>query len=151
MIHVLPGNIGLKFDNAAFMNEWIAHTVYIFGLIFLSCQVPTTSAQNMDGIVESIQSGSSKDLGKYFNRTIALNMDKAQGDYSNNQAQLIFRDFFRKSPPNEFEIIHQDTTSDKIWYFIGKYWSNAANFKVLVKGTQEKGALSIYSIDFTRE
>lgn len=108
-------------------------------------------AQSQEEIISTIGSGSSRELAKYFNNTLALNMNNDSGDYSSNQAELILRDFFRKFPPKDFEVVHRGESRETLWYFIGNYESEEANFKVLVKGRQENERLKIYSMDFRRE
>ena len=78
-------------------------------------------------------------------------MNNGTGDYSQNQAELILRDFFRKFPPKDFEVIHKGESKENLWYLIGNYESEEADFKVLVKGKQNNGHLKIYSMDFKKE
>ena len=129
----------------------IAVVHFFFGVIFISFIIPHGSSQVMDEIVNSIQNGSSRDLSKFFNNTIALNMDNNSGDYSKNQSEVIFRDFFRKFPPEDFKVVHHRESHDNAWYIIGDYISKEADFTVLVKGKSENGSSSIYSMDFSRE
>lgn len=132
------------------MHQWVIHIVFLIFLSF-TWNIPSGSAQDIDAIAESIRAGSSKDLGRYFNRSITMHINNTQGDYSNNQAQLIIRDFFKNSPPQGFKIVKQGKSTDKIWYLIGEYRSEATLYKVLIKGTQEKEVPSIYNIEFKRE
>lgn len=143
--------IGLEFDNPAFMNKMIALFYLFFGVLSFYLLPATTTAQTADEITQSIQSGSSKSLSKFLNETVTLNINNTLSDYSKNQAEQIFRDFFRKNPPKEFKVLHQDESADKSWHIIGKYHSEEADFRVLVKGTRQNGGLSISSMEFTKE
>ena len=132
------------------MHQFI-HIAYFIGLLSLAWHITPGRAQDLEAIATSIREGSSKDLGRFFDQSVSLHLNNTQGDYSNNQAQLIMRDFFKNSPPHEFKIVKQGKSTDKIWYLIGEYRTGATLFKVLIKGTQEKEILSIYSIEFKRE
>lgn len=133
------------------MTKIIAALILCLGIFLLTFNTTQVTAQSQDEIAQSILTGSSKELAQYFNTTIALNMNNNPGDFSKNQAELIFRDFFRKYPPQNFEVIHQGESTEILWYFIGNYMSEEDTFKVLVKGKKENEAISIYSIDFTKE
>lgn len=143
--------IGLEFDNPAFMNKMIALFYLFFGVFSLHLIPATTTAQSADEITQSIQSGSSKSLSKFLNETVTLNINNNLSDYSKNQAEQIFRDFFRKNPPKEFKVLHQDESTDKSWHIIGIYHSVEADFRVLLKGTKQNEMLSISSMEFTKE
>ena len=141
----------MDFDIRDFMNKMIAVIHFLSGIIFLSFVTPNDSNQVIDEIVQSIQTGSSRELSKFFTNTIALSMDENSGDYSKNQSELIFRDFFRRFPPEDFKVVHQRESHDNAWYIIGNYLSKEADFTVLVKGKSENGSSNIYSMDIRRE
>lgn len=124
---------------------------YCFTIIVLFSFPSPTAAQSTGKITESLHSGSSKELGKFFSNQITLTLNKTQSDYSKNQAELVFRDFFRKHPPEDFKLLHEDESADKSWYFIGKYVSSDSDFRVLVKGTKQNGTYIIESMEFSKE
>ncbi|MEX2591627.1 MAG: DUF4783 domain-containing protein [Anditalea sp.] len=133
------------------MNKMNALIIYYFGILFLLSSTVLAIAPSTDEIAQAIQSGSSRKLAEHFNNTIALKINNPSSDYSKNQAELIFRDFFKKFPPKNFQILHQGESSENLWYLIGNYLSEEADFKVLVKGKWENGIVSIYSIEISRE
>lgn len=133
------------------MNKMVAFFFMFCGIVCLHLLTATVSAQTTDDITQSIQTGSSKSLGKFLKETVTLNINNNLSDYSKNQAEQIFRDFFRKNPPKEFKVLHQDESADKSWYIIGLYLSEEADFRVLLKGARQEGILSISSMEFTKE
>ena len=122
-----------------------------FGMVYLIACPPTATAQSIDEITQTIQNGSSKALGKFLQDNVTLNINNTLSDYSKNQAEQILRDFFRKNPCKEFEVLHQDESADKTWHFIGQYLGDGASFKVLVKGAKQDGKLTVSHIEFTKE
>ena len=123
----------------------------VFGIAFLTTYSLSATAQTIDEITETIHSGSSKALGKLLDDNVTLNINNTLSDYSKNQAEQVLRDFFRKNPPKELIILHQDESADKPWYIIGKYLSKETDFKVLIKGIKQGESLIISSIEFTKE
>jgi hypothetical protein len=69
---------------------------------FTQARSTNSTSSSIDGIVSVFQLGSSKELAKYFDSGIDININGNQGDYSKNQAELVMRDFFKKFPPVDF-------------------------------------------------
>lgn len=135
------------------MRKKVSTVLCIFALT--CCFSPLLSVQtnygNIDEISTALKDGSSRELVKFFDNSIELNLVNKQSDYSKNQAEIVMRDFFKKFPPNDFEIIHKGESTENIRYFIGKYESRGTNFRILIKSKLEKrNHLKIYSMDFTK-
>ncbi|AWW30799.1 DUF4783 domain-containing protein [Echinicola strongylocentroti] len=107
--------------------------------------------QDAEEIAISIKAGSSKDLAVYFDRNVELSINGNEGDYSKNQAELVIRDFFKKFPPSDFDIVHKGSSGSQIEYFIGTYDTTGTKFRILIKCKKEGGGSSIYSMDITKE
>lgn len=133
------------------MKRIIVLSYLFFGIAFLTTYSLSATAQTIDEITETIHSGSSKALGKFLDDNVTLNVNNTLSDYSKNQAEQVLRDFFRKNPPKELKILHQDESADKTWYIIGQYLSKETNFKVLIKGIKQGERLIISNIEFTKE
>jgi len=127
--------------------------LYTFILTVILVTAYPAIAQNHihDEIVPVFKSGSSKDLVRYFDNTVELNMNGSQGDFSKNQAEVVVRDFFKKNPPIDFQIVHQGESGSNIRYYIAYYISPEQNYRVLIKtkGTKEKSL--IYSLEFKKD
>jgi len=126
---------------------------YTFILTVILVTAYPAIAQNkiIDEIVPIFKTGSSKDLVRYFDTTVELNMNGSQGDFSKNQAEVVVRDFFKKNPPSNFQIVHQGESGSNIRYYIAYYISTEQNYRVLMKtkGTKEKSV--IYSLEFKKD
>lgn len=133
------------------MTKIIARISVFMGLVSLSFIFTPSFGQSTEKIAQIIKDGSSKELAQYLHHTVSLNIDNATGDYSKKQAEVILRDFFRKSPPQDFTVVHEGESADNIWYLIGNYTYNDGVLKVLVKGRTDNGNMSIYSLDFTKQ
>lgn len=136
-----------------FMNKVTALFCFCFviALLTIASNQTLAQAQATEDITQALQDGSSKSLGKFLNETVTLNVNNNVSDYSKNQAELILREFFRKNPPKELQILHQDESTDKSWHFIGRYRSETADFRILVKGAKPNGLLRISTLEFTKE
>lgn len=127
-----------------------------FCSIILSLILVTTYpvfAQNkmIEEIVPIIKAGSSRDLAKFFDNTIELNMNTVQGDYSRSQAELVVRDFFKKFPPKDFQVVKEGETASNIRYYIAYYTCQEQTFRVLIKTKELKDKPVIFSIDFKKD
>ena len=129
--------------------------LYIGVLLFLAFSFTqawstNTNSNSLEGIKTVFQSGSSKELAKYFDSGIDININGNQGDYSKNQAELVMRDFFKKFPPVEFQLLHQGSNTDQVIYYIGNYKSEETFFRVFIKGKKENETIKVYSLDIVR-
>jgi hypothetical protein len=96
------------------------------------------------------KTGSSKEIAKYFDQTVLLNINGINGDYSKNQAEFILRDFFLKYPPLEFNLLHQAGAPGPTVFYVGSYQSKGDQFRILIKGNSKSEILRIFSIDIIK-
>ncbi|MCH7397888.1 DUF4783 domain-containing protein [Belliella sp. DSM 107340] len=125
----------------------------IFCLFFLgifSLLTNAATSNENEVIFSSLKNGSSKDLAKFFENGIELNINGNQGEYSKNQAELVIRDFFKKYPPENFEIIHEGFSGDQIKHYIGTYTSLGESYRILLRGKQQEEEFRIYSLEIIK-
>ncbi len=78
----------------------------VLGLIFLVFLQGVAQIDIISSVENALKSSSSKELVKYLNQTVELNLDGEISTYTKTQAEYILREFFKKNPSNGFEIIH---------------------------------------------
>lgn len=126
------------------------YLIILFSLLFLNI-----SAQAQSDVISNVRTamktGSSKELTKYFNEMVELNINGAKSSYSKTQAEFVLRDFFKNNPPVDFQYVHQGASKEGIKYAIGKYTYNDGSFRVLVLIKQIKGNYLVDLIDFSKE
>lgn len=108
------------------------------------------SNDNIDDIASTFRYGSSKDLARFFDQGIDINITGNHGDYSKNQAELVMRDFFKKFPPVDFSILHKGNGSDQIINYIGAYSSGNSEFRVFIRGKKSENNIRIFSLDIVK-
>ncbi|WP_106568806.1 DUF4783 domain-containing protein [Cecembia rubra] len=124
----------------------------LFFIVFTYGQAKSINAQNnsIEEIVTVFQSGSSRELARFFAQGIDININGNQGDYSKSQAEVVMRDFFKKFPPMDFQLLHKGNNSDQIIYYIGNYKSEETVFKVFIRGRKEQNEFKVYSLDIVK-
>ncbi|MFH2144345.1 MAG: DUF4783 domain-containing protein [Bacteroidota bacterium] len=98
---------------------------FAFNLFF---SIPET-IQVPDGIFLALKSGNSKELAKYFNANIELQIIDKENVYSKAQAELILKDFFTKNSPNGFTKIHEGGKEGSK-YVIGNLATSTGTYRV---------------------
>ncbi|ERM84037.1 hypothetical protein P872_00585 [Rhodonellum psychrophilum GCM71 = DSM 17998] len=101
----------------------------------------------IENISNFFSAGSSKDLARFFDNGVELNINGDQGEFSKIQAELVLRDFFKKHPPKDFQIIHKGGVENQIQYFIGNYTSPNSQFRILIKIKSSLDVLRIFSLE----
>lgn len=117
---------------------------YLFILTFFVATSFTSDFQGIsDDISAAIKSGNATELSKLFNATIDVTLPGNSNSYSKSQAEIIVKDFFKKFPPKNFNIIHQGVSADGSQYSIGKYESASQSFRTyfLLKKFGEKSLI----------
>ena len=107
----------------------IKKSLFILFLISLfTVSTNQLKAEVPNEIIESLKTGNSKTLSKYFNQNVELVVFENDNIYSKAQAQQILNKFFSNNLPESFSVIHQGGKVDK--YVIGNLVTNRGNFRV---------------------
>ena len=116
----------------------------IFSITFASPDV-------VDDIAVAIRSGNAKELAKFFNANINLNIPENEGFYSKAQAELILKDFFSKNPLKSFTILHQGSSKDGARYAIGNMVIEKGTFRAYFYMKKESGRYFIHEFSLSEE
>ncbi|WP_207433639.1 DUF4783 domain-containing protein [Sabulibacter ruber] len=125
----------------------MAMTLVLLGILVGAGQV-TAQSDVMGGIQSAIRSGSSRDLARYFNSKVEVNIDGDNGSYSQSQAEMVVRNFFSKNAPVGFSFDHQGGSEDGQRYAIGKYTHKGGRYNVVVKVKKYGDSYKIDTIEF---
>jgi len=111
--------------------------------------------QAQEDIIHNVEAamkiGSSKELARYFNQTVEINLEGEISSYSKMQAEYVLKDFFKKNPPDSFEIIHNGASKGGLKYAIGKYSCKRGYFRVWMRIKEFGGELLVYEMNFFKE
>jgi len=113
---------------------------------------PHPSQENIiDNVVKAIKAMDADKLATYFSETVDLEAGESDGSFSNTQAKIIFKQFFKDHPLTSFSLNHQGSSNDGSKYFIGTYKTSKAEYRlyVLMKSQDEK--MSIQEIQFEED
>jgi hypothetical protein len=102
-------------------------------------------------IKDVIKTGSAKEMGKFLNQNVEINIEGNVNTYSKTQAEFVFRDFFKKHPPTSYNIVHKGASKGGQQFAIGRYISNADSYNVLMLVKDVGGSYLIHEISFVKE
>jgi len=124
----------------------------IISLNVILCTNLVAQSDVMGNVRAALKAGSSKELTKYFNEMVELNLNGDKSSYSKTQAEFVLKDFFKSHPPADFQYIHQGASKGNLLkYAIGKYTYSSGSFRVLILFKNSEGNYYADSIDFTKE
>lgn len=110
-----------------------------------------TVHNDLEELAYSFKNGSSKELSHYFGSRVEINISGNSGIYSRNQAEQVMRDFFRKYPPQDFNLLNRSAGNQDITANMGHYFSLDQRFKILIKARSEKDAFTIFALDIIKD
>ncbi|HLZ16547.1 MAG TPA: DUF4783 domain-containing protein [Cyclobacteriaceae bacterium] len=126
------------------------NTKFLIGL-FIVLSVAGRAQTIFAPMKDAVKAGNAKDLAKYFNTSIDLNLEGEVNTYSKAQAEFVLRDFFKKHSPNDFSIVHTGSSKGGLQFAIGKYQSGADSYNVLMRVREVEKLYLIHEMSFTKE
>jgi len=122
--------------------------VLLFGFFFTASR-----AQNdvFNSIKEAIKSANSKEVVKYFNQSVDINLEGTINTHSKAQAEFVLRDFFKKHPSTDFTIVHTGSSKGGLQYAIGKYICATENYIVTIRTRESGNSFLVNEISFIKE
>jgi len=100
---------------------------------------------------DAIKTGNAKEVIKFFNNNVDMNLDGQVAMYSKAQAEFVLRDFFKKHPSSEFSIVHTGSSKGGLQFAIGRYVSNADTFDVVIRVKDVSGNYLIHELNFVKD
>jgi hypothetical protein len=130
-------------------------SVYRIALVLLAIGFVNNKALAQDDIFapfkEVIKAGNSKDMVKFLNQSVDMNLDGEVNTYSKAQAEFALRDFFKKHPPKDFSIVHTGSSKGGLQFAIGRYLSNGESYSALIRVKEVGESYLIHEINFVKE
>lgn len=120
----------------------------IFSLLIIHSSFISFSQTKDDipeAIINSLKSGNSTELAKFFNSNIELTILDKEEVYSKAQAELILKDFFVKNPPSNFSIIHKGGKEGSK-YIIGNLITTKKTYRAYILYKPQNNKQSIHQL-----
>jgi len=127
--------------------------IAFFCSFFLVSQTALGQKQDdvIKDVVQSVKTTNAKKLAGFFNSTIDLELEDIDGSYSKTQAEIIIRDFFKKSPLKSFTLNHQGSSDDGSKYIIGTYKTTGKEYRVYILFKPQNDKLLIHQLQFEND
>ncbi len=105
---------------------------------------PLQFQSNLVGDVSGFfRNGNSKEIARYFNAAVELNIANETDTYSKAQAEQILRDFFNKNLPLNSTVIHLINTNPNYQIGILSVLTKTAKYRVTVTFKKTSGEFQI--------
>jgi len=114
-------------------------------------QIGFAQDEDIEDIGISLRNGSARELVKFCGNTVTLKMDGETVTYRKAEAEEKLRTFFLDNPPEDFNYIHQGSSSEGLKYCIGKYMVNNGAFRVVLLLKQNTDSFRLDTITLTKE
>lgn len=134
------------------MQQLLKNIILCAGLILMVSSAYAQEDALFKNVRSALKAGSSKELAKYFNETIELNINGESANYSSVHAEIYLKDFFKKYEAIDFEYAHQGSSGKgTIKFAIGNYSYSGGSFRVLIRSKSFNNVHKIYVVDFIKE
>jgi hypothetical protein len=124
-------------------------SLILLALLFCAAR-PILLAQEdpSDLIAKAILQSDAGSLAGYFNTTVDLGLPDNDNSYSASQGEMVMKDFFRKYPPQSFEVLQKGATDQDNRFIIATYKTVTKEFSVYIHLRKEKPGYRIHKIKF---
>lgn len=133
------------------MKKTIVSAFFLMIFIILAGRTAWAQADIFAPYKEVIKAGNAKEMVKFFNQSVEMNLDGEVNTYSKTQAEFALRDFFKKHAPTDFSIVHTGSSKGGLQFAIGRYISSSENYSVLIRVKEVQGTNLIHEINFVKE
>lgn len=101
-------------------------------------------------VILALKNGNAHELAFFFGNTLELTILNKEEVYSKSQAEIILKDFFRKNPPDEFELVHQGN-GEKTVYAIGNLTCSTKTYRIYFLLKQNYSRLQMHQLRIETE
>ena len=140
---------------ALFIDNNMKNTGVTGGLLAILLLIGFTDLRAQGDVISDVKSalnaGSSKELVKFLDKTTDIDVDGDRSSYSRTQAEVVLKDFFKKYPPTNFQIIHQGASRAGSPYVIGQYTFKAGTFRVWIILKKEDEIFRVHAMSFYKD
>jgi hypothetical protein len=126
------------------------HRIALF-LCFVLAGINVFGQELFNPMKDALKTGNAKEVVKFFNTSVDMNVEGNVDTYSKAQAEFVLRDFFKKHPATDFNIVHTGSSKGGLQFAIGRYVSNGDNYNVLLRVKDVAGVNLIHEINFVKE
>lgn len=123
----------------------------IVGLCLMASHTVFAQNEIFNPIKDVLKTGNAKEVSRYLSQSVEIGVDGNLNTYSKAQAEFVLRDFFKKHPPTDFNIIHTGESKTHQPYAIGRYQSSTENYSLLVRTKDVNGQNLIQELTFQKE
>lgn len=125
--------------------------LYLTAVLVWSFSFSAGAQEIFTPMKDALKTGNAKEVIKFFNTSVDMNLDGEVNTYSKAQAEFVLRDFFKKHPAGDFTIVHTGSSKGGLQFAIGRFVSNKENFDVLIRVKEVNKSYLIHEINFVKE
>jgi hypothetical protein len=111
----------------------------------------TAQTEIFTPLKDAIKANNAKEVVKYFNQSVDINLEGEVNNYSKAQSEFILTDFFKKHPVTDFSVIHTGSSPSGLKFAIGKYQSRTDTYNVLMRVKESEKKYYVHEISFIKE
>lgn len=121
------------------------------GVLFLFVFVLVAKADIFEKVSLAIESGNAKEVSRFLGKEVELTINEEEKVYPRTKAEIQLKNFFTKNSPQNFNIIHQGSSSEGAKYAIGNLKTTNGSYRTYFLIKQEENDSFIKELRFEKE
>ncbi len=121
---------------------------------FIFCLLFCLQAKTQDilsNIPSALKTANASIIAKSFDKRVDITIDENSDNYSNEQAEIILKNFLGRFSNREFSIVHKGTSTEGAQYIIGGLKTNVGKYRTYIYIKKSDGINHIQEIRFEKE
>lgn len=121
---------------------------HFFTLILIGFVISAFSfSAGIDEVISGMKAGNSREIARFFDNTVEINMPEKSNSYSRSQAELVLKDFFTNNVVKVFEVLHKGENAGS-QYCIGTLVTRNGSFRTTIFMKQKGDKQVLQGITF---
>ncbi len=111
------------------MTYWITFVALICSMSLSPIQAQSSALQP---VTQALQAGNAKIVASYFDVNVEITLPTEEGVYSKAQAEQMVKDFFLKTRPSGFRLMHEGDSGGNAIFGIGELETAQGDFRTYI-------------------
>lgn len=129
----------------------------IFTILFFICSIFTSGFASPQGrspiedVVYAFRNNKIQELSRNFDNFVPISINNNASNYSRNQAEVVFRDFFDRNPVKDFNVMDTGTPSGGTKSMIATFNSGNTKYTLYIVLKIRDGGYTIKEVRISKE
>ena len=132
------------------LNIQIMKKIVALILMIFSLTLSSVFADVFDEVQEAFKTSEPKQISAFFDTSIDFKIGDNSSTYSKNQAEMVLRDFYDKTKPQNFTIVHKGASNRGTRYCLANVDTEKGKYRFYIYIKESGSSFLITELNFEK-